>query len=85
MKQSQPSPDRIAAIYARVSTDNQCTQGTSRHASCDYSSGMSGSAAKRKQSPSDTRSRSHPGARTQNRHCMQFVMSDVRRLPVGGG
>ena len=28
MEQSQPRPDRIAAIYARVSTDNQATQGT---------------------------------------------------------
>jgi hypothetical protein len=28
MEQSQPSPDRIAAIYARVSTDNQRLQGT---------------------------------------------------------
>ena len=28
MEESQPSPDRIAAIYARVSTDNQRLQGT---------------------------------------------------------
>jgi site-specific DNA recombinase len=28
MEQSQPRPDRIAAIYARVSTDNQATHGT---------------------------------------------------------
>src|SRR6266516_2845187 len=28
MEESQPSPDRIAAIYARVSTDNQRVQGT---------------------------------------------------------
>jgi site-specific DNA recombinase len=28
MEESQPSPVRIAAIYARVSTDNQRTQGT---------------------------------------------------------
>ena len=28
MEEPQPSPDGIAAIYARVSTDNQRTQGT---------------------------------------------------------